>query len=112
MPCAAAPSYDPGNIFLKIINGTVPCYKIFETEHALAFLDAFPMTPGHALLVPKAPGYATLDALPEDVAAAVLSQLPRLVKAVKAATGAEGALSSSTRKRGGFSLTHVPTLEA
>ena len=32
----------------------MPCYKIFETEHSLAFLDAFPITPGHSLLVPKA----------------------------------------------------------
>ena len=42
-------------IFKKIINGEMPCYKIFETEHSLAFLDAFPITPGHSLLVPKAP---------------------------------------------------------
>ena len=45
---------DPDNIFAKIIDGKVPCYKLFETEHALAFLDAFPMTRGHALLIPKA----------------------------------------------------------
>ena len=43
-------------MFKKIIEGTVPSYKIFETEHALAFLDAFPMVKGHSLLVPKATG--------------------------------------------------------
>ena len=49
--------YDEDNIFKKIIAGDVPSYKIFETEHALAFLDAFPMAKGHALLIPKATGY-------------------------------------------------------
>lgn len=49
--------YDENNVFKKIIAGDIPSYKIFETEHALAFLDAFPMAKGHALLVPKATGY-------------------------------------------------------
>ena len=35
--------YDDDNVFKKIVEGTIPSYKIFETEHALAFLDAFPM---------------------------------------------------------------------
>ena len=39
--------YDKDNIFSKIIDGTIPSFKIFETEEALAFLDAFPMAPGH-----------------------------------------------------------------
>ncbi|RLN96751.1 hypothetical protein BBJ28_00009711 [Nothophytophthora sp. Chile5] len=52
-------AYDPENIFLKIINGEIPSFKLFETEHVLAILDAFPLVAGHALLLPKAPGYAT-----------------------------------------------------
>ena len=59
----------------------MPCYKLFETEHALAFLDAFPMTRGHALLVPKARGYATVMDMPPEVAGEVLKELPRLAKA-------------------------------
>ena len=35
--------YDDENVFKKIVEGTIPSYKIFETEHALAFLEAFPM---------------------------------------------------------------------
>lgn len=65
-------AYDEGNIFRKIIDGQIPCYKIFETEHALAFLDAFPSTPGHALLVPKASGFSTVEDMPADVAANVM----------------------------------------
>lgn len=52
-------AYDPENVFLKIIEGSVPSFKLFETEHVLAILDAFPLAPGHALLLPKA-RYATV----------------------------------------------------
>ena len=83
--------YDADNIFAKIIRGEIPCFKIFETEHALAFLDAFPMAEGHALLIPKALGYATVMDMPPEVAADVLRELPRLVRAVARATGAAGA---------------------
>ena len=82
--------YDNDNIFSKIIDGTIPCYKVFETEHALAFMDAFPVADGHCLLVPKAKGYPTVMDMPEDIAAHVLKELPRLCKAVKAATGCAG----------------------
>lgn len=55
----AAIAYDPENIFQKILDGAIPSFKIFETEHVLAILDAFPLVPGHALLIPKAQ-YATV----------------------------------------------------
>lgn len=55
--------YDEGNIFRKLIDGQIPSYKIFETEHVLAILDAFPVVPGHALLLPKASGYATITGI-------------------------------------------------
>lgn len=94
VPCLVPPAcpvpYDEDNIFKKIIAGDVPCYKIFETDHALAFLDAFPMAKGHALLIPKATGYASIIDMPPDVAAEVLKELPRLAKVVKDATGCDG----------------------
>ena len=82
--------YDDDNVFKKIIAGTIPSYKIFETEHALAFLDAFPMAKGHSLLIPKAEGYASVIDMPPEVAAEVLKELPRLAKHVKDATGCDG----------------------
>ena len=115
-PPAAAVD-DPDNIFNKIIQGKIPSYKarsrclrpaalararqltpaarppfaqLFETEHALAFLDAFPMAKGHALLIPKAPGCVSVLDMPADVAANVLKELPRLARAVQAATGCDG----------------------
>lgn len=79
--------YDPKNVFALIIAGKIPSYKIFETPHALAILDAYPCTAGHALLLPKAPCVSLLDMSPE-VASAFLAELPRLSKLVQAATGA------------------------
>ncbi|KAE9015173.1 hypothetical protein PR003_g5217 [Phytophthora rubi] len=83
-------AYDPENIFLKIIKGEIPSFKLFETEHVLAILDAFPVTPGHALLLPKAPGFATVLDMTPEVAANVFKELPRLAKAVQEATGCDG----------------------
>lgn len=41
------------SIFSKIVSGEIPCYKIAETEEYLAFLDVFPLTAGHVLVIPK-----------------------------------------------------------
>ena len=82
-------SYDSSNIFAKILRGEIPSHKVFETEHCVAILDAFPMAEGHSLLLPKAPCISVLD-MSADVAAHVLSQLPRLARLVQAATGAPG----------------------
>ena len=41
------------SIFTKIINGDIPCYKIYEDENTVAFLDIHPVQPGHTLVVPK-----------------------------------------------------------
>lgn len=46
-------SYDTNNIFAKILRGDIPCKKIFENEHALAFHDIHPAAPIHALVIPK-----------------------------------------------------------
>lgn len=81
--------YSDDNIFSKIIDGTIPCFKICETEDTLAFLDAFPKTKGHSVLIPKRKGFTSLESMPPDAAAAFLSELPRLCKAVKRATGCQ-----------------------
>ena len=45
--------YDRDNIFAKILRGEIPCNKIYEDEHALAFHDINPQAPVHALVIPK-----------------------------------------------------------
>ena len=73
-------------IFGKIIAGQIPCHKVYEDDRVLAFLDINPLTRGHTLVVPKEPA-ATLDALSDDSAAALGRVLPRICRAVIAATG-------------------------
>ncbi len=45
--------YDPGNIFAKIIAGEMPCVKVFEDDDTLVFMDIFPQSSGHCLVIPK-----------------------------------------------------------
>ncbi len=73
-------------VFGKIIRGEIPCNKVYEDEKVLAFLDINPLSEGHLLVVPKEPA-ETLDGLSDESAAAVGRVLPRLCRAVIAATG-------------------------
>jgi histidine triad (HIT) family protein len=73
-------------IFAKILRGDIPCHKLYEDDHVLAFLDINPLSRGHALVIPKEPA-ATLDALSDESAAALGRVLPRIARAVLAATG-------------------------
>jgi histidine triad (HIT) family protein len=61
-------AYDSNNIFAKILRGEFPCYKVYEDDHVLAFLDIMPRTSGHTLVIPKAPARNILDITPEDFA--------------------------------------------
>lgn len=82
--------YDMDNIFAKILDGKVPCFKVFESKASLAFLDAFPMVEGHTLLIPKVKGYKALTDMPPAKAADFLRDLSKVAAAVKEATGASG----------------------
>jgi histidine triad (HIT) family protein len=74
-------------IFTKILAGEIPCHRVYEDDKVLAFLDINPLSRGHVLVIPKEPA-ETLDQLSEDSAAAIGRVLPRLSRAVMAATGA------------------------
>jgi histidine triad (HIT) family protein len=65
---AAMTAYDSNNIFAKILRGEFPCYKVYEDDHVLAFLDIMPRAPGHTLVIPKAPARNILDISPDDLA--------------------------------------------
>ena len=73
-------------IFSKIIAGVIPCHRIYEDAHVLAFLDIAPLSRGHTLVIPKEPA-RTLDVLSDEAAAAIGRALPRICRAVKAVTG-------------------------
>jgi histidine triad (HIT) family protein len=74
-------------IFDRILSGDIPCYRVYEDEHVLAFLDVGPLSSGHTLVIPKE-RKATLGELSDESAAAIGRVLPRLCRAVMKATGA------------------------
>ena len=78
---------DEPTIFGKIIDGDIPCHKVYEDEHVLAFLDVGPLSKGHTLVIPKE-RKAFLHELSDASSAAIGRVLPRLARAILAATGA------------------------
>lgn len=74
-------------LFAKILAGEIPCHRVFEDAHVLAFLDVAPLAPGHTLVIPKEEA-ATLGELSDEASAAIGRVLPRLCRAVCKATGA------------------------
>ncbi len=83
------PSYDPNNIFAKILRGELPSYKVYEDDKALVFLDIMPRAPGHALVLPKAPARNILDISPDDLAH-VMKVAQKVAQASMQAFGAQG----------------------
>ncbi|HET8749712.1 MAG TPA: histidine triad nucleotide-binding protein [Sphingomicrobium sp.] len=60
MPIDATQPYDDSNIFARILRGELPCGKVYEDEHVLAFHDINPLAPTHILVIPKGP-YVSWD---------------------------------------------------
>ncbi len=82
-------TYDNQNIFAKILRGEIPCVKVFEDDHTLAFMDVLPQAEGHVLIIPKEAAENLLD-LSEDGAKAVIATTQRVARAVKKALDAPG----------------------
>src|SRR5205085_9273479 len=82
-------SYDPNNIFAKILRGELPCHKVYEDDHAFAFLDIMPRAPGHTLVLPKAPSRNLFDVAPDDLAA-VATAAQKIAKDGMQVFGADG----------------------
>ena len=74
-------------IFDKILSGEIPCHRVYEDDQVLAFLDIAPLSRGHTLVIPKE-ARIHLHELSDEAAAAVGRVLPRICRAVMAATGA------------------------
>ena len=83
------PSYDPNNIFAKILRGELPCHKVYEDDKALAFLDIMPRAPGHTLVLPKAPARNLFDVAPADLAH-VMEVAQKIARAGMTVFGADG----------------------
>ena len=84
-------SYDPNNIFAKIIKGELPCHKVYEDEKTLAFLDIMPRAKGHTLVIPKASAENMFDVGLEDFTA-LTKTVHKLTPMIKDAMKADGIL--------------------
>ncbi len=82
-------TYDPSNVFAKILRGELPAHKVYEDAATLAFMDIMPRCEGHALVIPKTPARNVLDATPEQLAAC-LATVQRIGRAQMTAFGAQG----------------------
>ncbi|MFT6661029.1 MAG: histidine triad (HIT) family protein [Maricaulis maris] len=81
--------YDPDNIFAKILRGDLPCVKVYEDAHVLAFMDIFPQAPGHVLVVPREAARNALEMTDGALQAAIL-RVKRIANAVKSALRPDG----------------------
>lgn len=77
---------DPNCLFCKIVAGQIPCHKVYEDDHVLSFLDIGPLSRGHTLIIPKG-HWVTVDQMTDDACAAIGRVVPRIARAVMAATG-------------------------
>lgn len=82
-------TYDPDNIFAKIIAGEMPCHKVYEDDTTLAFMDVMPNAEGHTLVVPKTGSRNLLDADPA-VLQDLIVKVQKIARAVRVAFAADG----------------------
>ena len=82
--------YDPDNIFAKILRGEVPSVTVWEDDHVLAFMDVFPQSEGHVLIVSKTSTARTLLDIEPEVLARLAAATQRTARAVVKALQPEG----------------------
>ena len=101
------PTYDPNNIFAKILRGEAPCVKVYEDEASLAFMDVMPRAEGHTLIVPKATARNIFDISPEDLAR-FMPSVQKVALAVKMGMEAEGlTIQQFNEQAGGQQVFHL-----
>ena len=86
MPIDATSAYDENNIFARILRGEIPCRKVYEDEHALAFHDINPQAPQHLLVIPKG-AYVSWDDFSTRAADAEIAGFVRAVGQVAREAG-------------------------
>jgi len=84
-------TYDPNNVFAKVLRNELPSHKIYEDEDTLAFLDIMPRSEGHALVITKEGATNLFDVSPEALAK-LMAVVQKLAPEIKEAVGADGVL--------------------
>ncbi|WP_298746241.1 HIT family protein [uncultured Brevundimonas sp.] len=82
--------YDPDNIFARILRGEIPSVKVWEDDHVLAFMDVFPQSEGHVLIVSRTSSARTLLDVEPDVLARLTAATQRTARAVVKALRPDG----------------------
>ncbi|WP_201526718.1 HIT family protein [Psychrobacter frigidicola] len=82
-------AYDDNNLFAKMLNGDIPCHKVYEDDKTLAFMDIMPQAEGHVLVIPKQKAIDLGDLEPE-YAAAVLMTSKKVMLAQRQVFAREG----------------------
>ena len=93
MPIDATRPYDETNIFARILRGEIPCQKVYEDEHALAFNDINPQAPTHVLVIPKG-AYVSWDDFSER---ASVEEVAGFVRAIGKIARDEGLVAPGYR---------------
>lgn len=109
MPIDATQPYDDSNIFARILRGEVPCKRVLETEHSLAFHDIAPLSAAHILVIPKG-AYVSWDDFSADGSDAELADFVRVVGRVARDAGlaADGyRLIANTGMHAGQEVPHL-----
>lgn len=100
-------TYDPDNIFAKLLRGEIPAARVYEDDDTLAFMDIMPRADGHLLVIPKTPCRNVLDASPEQLAS-VMQTVQKLGHAVLRAFDADGVtLQQFNEAAGGQEVFHL-----
>ena len=109
MPIDATLPYDDSNVFAKILRGELPCKKVFEDDHVLAFHDINPLAPVHILAIPKG-SYVSWDDFSERASDAEIAGFVRAVGHIAREAGmvVQGyRLLANTGKRAGQEVAHL-----
>jgi diadenosine tetraphosphate (Ap4A) HIT family hydrolase len=109
MPIDATQPYDDGNVFARILRGELPCKKVYEDDHALAFHDINPMAPVHILVIPKG-AYVSWDDFSDRASDVEIAGFARAVGKVARDQGmvVQGyRLLANTGKRAGQEVPHL-----
>ena len=82
-------TYEADNVFAMILRGEMPCARVYEDENILAFMDVFPQSRGHTLVIPKTPSRNLLETHAKDVGR-LFGTVQRIAKAVNSALTPDG----------------------
>ncbi|KGM33817.1 HIT domain-containing protein, partial [Inquilinus limosus] len=85
-------TYDRDNVFARILRGELPAAKVHEDDDTLAFMDAFPQSEGHVLVIPKAGTARNLLEADPAMLARLMATVQRVAAAVRAALRPDGVM--------------------